>query len=127
MNKASGLSRSNAFRNRKKTSSRRSDAERLREVGFINEIASDPLGRALEIAERAAALAPRAVETTRLVLNAAIDEGREAAIDALGAVSSHPRRTKPRGSRASVRNASPTSVAGKLSTSMLKRRSRNVV
>jgi enoyl-CoA hydratase/carnithine racemase len=61
----------------------RLDAERLREVGFINEIASDPLARALEIAERAAALGPRAVETTRLVLNAAIDEGREAAIDAL--------------------------------------------
>jgi enoyl-CoA hydratase len=58
-------------------------AERLREVGFINEIAADPLARALEIAERAAALAPRAVETTRLVLNAAIGEGREAAIDAL--------------------------------------------
>jgi enoyl-CoA hydratase len=58
-------------------------AERLREVGFINEIASNPLARALEIAERTAALGPRAVETTRLVLNASIDEGREAAIDAL--------------------------------------------
>jgi enoyl-CoA hydratase len=61
----------------------RLNAERLRQVGFINEIASNPLTRALEIAERAAALAPRAVETTRLVLNAAIGEGREAAIDAL--------------------------------------------
>ncbi len=61
----------------------RLNAERLREVGFINEISADPLARALEIAERAAALAPRAVETTRLVLNAAIGEGREAAIDAL--------------------------------------------
>ena len=61
----------------------RLSAERLREVGFINEISSDPLARALEIAERAAALAPRAVETTRLVLNAAIGEGREAAVDAL--------------------------------------------
>jgi enoyl-CoA hydratase/carnithine racemase len=58
-------------------------AERLREVGFINEIASNPLARALEIAERTAALGPRAVETTRLVLNASIGEGREAAIDAL--------------------------------------------
>lgn len=61
----------------------RLNAERLREVGFINEISADPLARALEIAERAAALAPRAVETTRLVLNAAMGEGREAAIDAL--------------------------------------------
>jgi enoyl-CoA hydratase/carnithine racemase len=61
----------------------RLDAERLREVGFINEIVSDPLTRAIEIAERAATLAPRAVETTRLVLNAAIGEGREAAVDAL--------------------------------------------
>lgn len=58
-------------------------AERLREVGFVNEIVSDPLTRALEIAERAAALAPRAVEATRLVLNAAVGEGREAALDAL--------------------------------------------
>jgi enoyl-CoA hydratase/carnithine racemase len=61
----------------------RLNAERLREVGFINEISSNPLTRALEIAERAAALAPRAVEATRLVLNAAIGEGWEAAIDAL--------------------------------------------
>ena len=57
----------------------RLNAERMREVGFINEIAPDPLARALEIAERVAALAPRAVQTTRLVLNAAIGEGREAA------------------------------------------------
>jgi len=58
-------------------------AERLREVGFLNELSSDPLNRAIVVAERAAGLAPRAVETTRLVLNAAIGEGREAAIDAL--------------------------------------------
>jgi enoyl-CoA hydratase len=61
----------------------RLNAERMREVGFVNEIAPDPLARALEIAERVAALAPHAVQTTRLVLNAAIGEGREAAVDAL--------------------------------------------
>ena len=56
---------------------------------------------------------PRAVETTRLVLNAAIGEGREAAIDALvgGLVAST--ATRPKGSRASGRNASRTWAANR--------------
>jgi len=58
-------------------------AERLWSVGFLNEISDAPVVRALEIAARVAGLAPRAVETTRLVLNAAIGEGREQAIDRL--------------------------------------------
>jgi enoyl-CoA hydratase len=58
-------------------------AERLLTVGFLNEIAEEPVGRALEIAGRVAGLASRAVETTRLVLNAAVGEGREQAIDRL--------------------------------------------
>ncbi len=58
-------------------------AARLEGVGFLNAVAEDPLAHALAIAERCAGLAPRAVEATRLVLNAAAGEGREAAIDGL--------------------------------------------
>jgi enoyl-CoA hydratase len=61
----------------------RLSAARLHAVGFLNEIDPAPLARAAEIAARAAALAPRAVEAVRHVLNAAVGEGREAAIDAL--------------------------------------------
>lgn len=61
----------------------RLSAERLYAVGFLNELSDEPLERAIEIADRVATLAPRAVETTRLVLNAALGEAREAAIDAL--------------------------------------------
>jgi len=60
-------------------------AERLWSVGFLNEIVEDPLARALAIGERVAGLAPRSVETTKLVLNAAIGEGREQSIDRLAA------------------------------------------
>ena len=59
-------------------------AARLHAIGFLNEIADDPLARALAIAGHVATLAPRAVETTKLVINAAAGEGREAALDAIG-------------------------------------------
>jgi enoyl-CoA hydratase len=60
-------------------------ADRLCQVGFINEIANTPMDRALAIAERIAELAPRAVDATKLVLNAALGEAREQAIDRLAA------------------------------------------
>jgi enoyl-CoA hydratase len=63
----------------------RLDAERLRTVGFLNELSDDPVEMALSIAERVAGLAPRAVETTKLVLNASLGEGREQALDRLAA------------------------------------------
>ena len=52
----------------------RLSAERLYQVGFVNEIAATPVERCLEIAERIAELAPRAVTATKLVLNAAVGE-----------------------------------------------------
>ena len=58
-------------------------AERMREVGFLNEVSEEPLVRAISIAERAALLSPRANEATKLVLNAARGEGAAAAVDAL--------------------------------------------
>lgn len=61
----------------------RLDAERMRGVGFVNEIVEKPVDRAMDIAARVAGFAPRAVETTKLVLSAALGEGREQAIDQL--------------------------------------------
>ena len=62
----------------------RLSAARACEVGFLSEVVeADVLGRAIAIARRAAGLAPRAVEITKLVLNAEIGEGREQALDAL--------------------------------------------
>jgi enoyl-CoA hydratase len=63
----------------------RLSAERLLSVGFLNELADDPLTRSLEIATRIAKLAPRAVEATKLVLGAAAGESREQALDRLAA------------------------------------------
>jgi len=60
-------------------------AGRLLSVGFLNEVADDPLARALEIAGRVKTLAPRAVEATKLVLGAAAGEAPEQAIDRLAA------------------------------------------
>lgn len=62
-------------------SCRKMPASRLHTVGFINELASDPLERALEIANDITRLAPRAVSINKQVLNAAAGEGREAVID----------------------------------------------
>jgi len=60
-------------------------AERLLSVGFLNEVADDPMARALKIAERVVRLAPRAVEATKLVLGAADGESKEQALDRLAA------------------------------------------
>jgi enoyl-CoA hydratase/carnithine racemase len=61
----------------------RLSAERLWSVGFLNEIAAAPLERCLEIGERIAEFAPRAVTATKLVINTAAGESREQAIDQL--------------------------------------------
>ena len=59
-------------------------AERAFQVGLLSDIVEeDVLANAIERAERAAALAPRAVEIAKLVLSAEAGEGREAAIDAM--------------------------------------------
>ncbi|MDE3176929.1 MAG: enoyl-CoA hydratase/isomerase family protein [Pseudomonadota bacterium] len=63
----------------------RLDAQRMWSVGFVNEIVDKPLVRAMEIGERIALLAPRAVEATKLVIAAASGEGGEQAIDRLAA------------------------------------------
>jgi enoyl-CoA hydratase len=86
-------------------------AERLHQAGFINEIAPDPLARAREIAERAAALAPCAVNMTKLVLNAAIGEGRELAIDALAGAAAASTKDKAEGA-ASFREKRPPKFRG---------------
>ncbi len=61
----------------------RISAERMHQVGFLNEISPDPMAAALVVAERIATLSPRALEATKLVLNAANGEGTAAALDSL--------------------------------------------
>ena len=69
-------------------------AERMHQMGFINEISPDPMAAALAVAERIATLSPRALEATKLVLNAANGEGTAAA---------RPGSTAPKADRASRR------------------------
>ena len=62
----------------------RLSAERALQIGFLAEaVEADALSSAVALAERAATLAPRAVEIAKLVLSAEAGEGREAAIDAM--------------------------------------------
>jgi enoyl-CoA hydratase len=62
----------------------RISAERAYQLGFLTEVVEgDVLTRAVELAERTVALAPRAVEIVKLMLGVESGEGREAAIDAM--------------------------------------------
>ena len=58
-------------------------ADRMYQVGFLNAVSDDPLTSAKEVAARVGTLSPRAIEATKLVINAASGEGREQALDAL--------------------------------------------
>lgn len=64
---------------------RRIDAARCLALGFAAEVAEDARGRALEMAEAAAALSPRALEVGKWMLHAAAGEDRAAMVEALGA------------------------------------------
>jgi len=62
----------------------RFSADRMFAVGFVNTVVDgDPLPAALEMANRIDRLAPRAVEITKAVLNAAADEAPAMLIDQL--------------------------------------------
>jgi len=62
----------------------RLSADRMFAVGFVNTVvAGDPLPAALEIASRVNRLAPRAVEVTKSVLNAAAGEAPAMLMDQL--------------------------------------------
>ena len=84
-------------------------AVRACEVGFLSEVVeADVLGRAIAIATRAAGLAPRALEITKLVLNAEIGEGREQALDALAGGLAATTEDKAEGVRSFAERRKPT-------------------
>lgn len=62
----------------------RVDAERAYQIGFLNALVdADPVSCACDMALRSTALAPRAVEIAKYMINAACNENRAAMIDAL--------------------------------------------
>jgi enoyl-CoA hydratase/carnithine racemase len=63
---------------------RRLSAQRAHALGFVAEIADDPLATAQEIARHLATLSPRAVETTKAMIHAACGEDTGAMIETLG-------------------------------------------
>jgi enoyl-CoA hydratase len=63
---------------------RRLSAERAFALGFVAEIADDVRQTAREIAEKAAAMSPRAVEVAKYMIQAGVGEDRGALIEALG-------------------------------------------
>lgn len=64
---------------------RRIPADRCLALGFFAEVAADPRAAAEAIAARMANLSPRAVETAKMMLNAAAGEDTGAMVEALGA------------------------------------------
>jgi enoyl-CoA hydratase len=63
---------------------RRIGADRCLEVGFVAEVAEDPLAAAEAMATRVAELSPRAVEIAKTMIHAAREEDTGAMIEALG-------------------------------------------
>lgn len=63
---------------------RRLTAQRAQTLGFVAEIADDPLTTAQDIALHLATLSPRAVETAKAMIHAARGEDSGAMIEALG-------------------------------------------
>ena len=60
------------------------DATRAHGLGFVAEIAEDPLSVAVAIADGVAKSSPRAVEVAKYLIHAAVGEDRSAMIEALG-------------------------------------------
>jgi enoyl-CoA hydratase/carnithine racemase len=63
---------------------RRIDAARALQLGFVAEVAGDPLAAAEAIAARAVELSPRAVEIAKAMIHAGRSEDAGAMIEALG-------------------------------------------
>ncbi len=63
---------------------RRIPADRCLAIGFAAEVAADPRAAAEAIAARIADLSPRAVETAKTMINAAVGEDTAAMVEALG-------------------------------------------
>lgn len=63
---------------------RRISADRAHALGFVAEVADDPLATAIAIAEGSIAASPRAHEVAKYQIHAAVGEDRSAMIEALG-------------------------------------------
>ena len=63
---------------------RRLTADRALALGFVAEVATDPLGAAEDIATRLLGTSPRATEVAKYMIHAAVGEDSAAAIEALG-------------------------------------------
>ena len=63
---------------------RRLTADRAQSLGFVAEVADDPLAAAQEIAQGLLAAAPRAHEVAKYQIHAGVGEDRDAMIEALG-------------------------------------------
>jgi enoyl-CoA hydratase/carnithine racemase len=63
---------------------RRIPADRCLGFGFVAEVADDPLAAAQAIAARVADLSPRAVETAKAMIHAAVGEDAGAMVEVLG-------------------------------------------
>lgn len=63
---------------------RKLTAEKAWSLGFVAEVAENPLATAVAIAERAVAASPRAHEVAKYQIHAAVGEDRAALIEALG-------------------------------------------
>ncbi|TLP62713.1 enoyl-CoA hydratase/isomerase family protein [Parasedimentitalea maritima] len=63
---------------------RQIEAGRIQSLGFVAEVADEPMDVALEIAARAAELSPRATEITKNMIHVGVGEDRPALIEALG-------------------------------------------
>jgi enoyl-CoA hydratase len=63
---------------------RRIAADRALTLGFVAEVADDPLAAALEIAQGAITASPRAHEVAKFQIHASVGEDRAAMVEALG-------------------------------------------
>ncbi|NUB44222.1 enoyl-CoA hydratase/isomerase family protein [Fertoebacter nigrum] len=63
---------------------RRVGADRCLAIGFAAEVSDDPRATATDMAARVCALSPRAVETAKAMIHAAVNEDSAAMIEALG-------------------------------------------
>ena len=63
----------------------RLDARRAHALGFVAEIAEDPAARARALAEGVLSRSPRATETAKYMIHAAVGEDRDAMVETLGA------------------------------------------
>ncbi|MEZ5845733.1 MAG: enoyl-CoA hydratase/isomerase family protein [Geminicoccaceae bacterium] len=87
---------------------RRLTAERAQALGFVAEIADDPLAAARDIAARAVTLSPRACEVAKSMIHAGCGEDRAAMVDALAGAAMASSADREEGVSAFLEKRKPT-------------------